>query len=185
MIALTPRGLAISAAIGLCIALTAGCASTAPKPKFSDGIVSAVQLSSPDTVQVNVDAPTSVEVLPEEQERLAHKIKSKIDSRKAANARAVAGVAYEVDLHLSRYERGNAFARAMLPGLGQIQIEGKIAVFQMPEHRPAGEFELKKTFAWGGAYGAGTSIEDIENTFADGVAAAVTGQQHEPPKRKS
>jgi hypothetical protein len=46
------------------------------------------------------------------------------------------------------------------------------------------EFELKKTFAWGGAYGAGTSIEDIENSFADGVAASVTGQQHEPPKQK-
>jgi hypothetical protein len=136
-------------------------------------------------VQVNVDAPTGVEILPQEQERLAHKIKSKIVSRKAANTRAVAGVTYEVDLHLSRYEKGNAFARAMLPGLGQIHIEGKIAIFRMPEHRPAGEFGLKKTFAWGGAYGAGTSIEDIENTFADGVAAAVTGQRHELPQQKS
>jgi hypothetical protein len=32
---------------------------------------------------------------------------------------------------------------------------------------------------------AATSIEDIEDTFADGVAAAVTGQKEAPPKRKS
>jgi hypothetical protein len=184
IITLTQRGLSLSAAIGLGIALLAGCASTAPKPKFSEEIARVVRLSSPDTVQVNVDAPTGVEILPEDLERLARKVKSKIDSRKVANASGIAGVAYEVDLHLSRYQKGNAFARAMLAGLGQIHVEGKIAVFHMPEHRPAGEFELKKTFAWGGAYGAGTSIEDIENTFADGVAAAVTGQQHEPPEQK-
>jgi hypothetical protein len=45
--------------------------------------------------------------------------------------------------------------------------------------------DLKKTFAWGGAYGAATSIEDIESTFADGVAAAVTGQKEDAKKQKT
>ena len=47
------------------------------------------------------------------------------------------------------------------------------------------EFALSKTFAWGGIYGASTTIETIEDTFADGVAATVTGQQQpEQPKQQ-
>jgi Domain of unknown function (DUF4410) len=92
---------------------------------------------------------------------------------------------YLVVLHLSQYDKGNAFARAMLAGLGQIHIEGKVEVFQMSEQTLVGEFRLSKTFAWGGIYGVSTSIEDIENTFADGVAAAVTGQTEKPAKQKT
>ena len=33
-----------------------------------------------------------------------------------------------------------------------------------------GEYEVKKTFAWGGIYGASTKIEDVEAGFAEGVA---------------
>ena len=46
----------------------------------------------------------------------------------------------------------------------------------MPEHALAGQFDLQKTFAWGGIYGASVSVETIEDTFADGVAETVTGQ---------
>jgi hypothetical protein len=184
MIAPTPRGLA-PAALALGIVLAAGCASLTPRPTFTGESVSVIRISSPDMVKVKVDAPDGVTMLPEEQDRLGRTIKSKIDARKAANAADVVGSTYEVDVRVSRYDKGSAFARAMLAGLGQMHIEGKVAVFRMPEHRPEGEFELKKTFAWGGAYGAGTSIEDIENSFADGVAAAVTGLQHEPPKQKT
>jgi hypothetical protein len=55
----------------------------------------------------------------------------------------------------------------------------------MPAHTLVEEFDMQKTFAWGGIYGASTSIEEIEDTFADGVAATVTGQVHAPPKAKS
>jgi hypothetical protein len=48
----------------------------------------------------------------------------------------------------------------------------------MPNHVLLEDFDLQKTFAWGGIYGASTSMEQIEDTFADGVAATVTGQQH-------
>jgi hypothetical protein len=73
----------------------------------------------------------------------------------------------------------------MLVGLGQIHIEGKVSLYQMPARTLVGEFDLKKTFAWGGIYGAATSMDDIENTFSDGVAAAVTGQNGEPSKQKT
>jgi len=162
-----------------------GCASTPPTADFSHAIVPAAKVTSPDTVTVTVDSADGLTILPVEKERIAEKVTMKINSRKVANASAGAARAYEVDLHLTRYDKGNAFARAMLAGLGQIHIEGVVSVFQMPGRTPVGEFTLKKTFAWGGIYGAATSIEDIEDTFADGVAAAVTGQKEAPPKQKS
>jgi len=171
--------------VALVIAITAGCASSMPKPEYSRPIVADAHISAPDLAQVTVNAADDVKILPMEEERLSQKIKAKIDARKSANVRTGQAITYEVELHLTRYEKGNAFARAMLVGLGQIHIEGKVSLFQMPAHTLVGEFDLKKTFAWGGIYGAATSMEDIENTFADGVAAAATGQKEEPPKQKT
>lgn len=80
-----------------------------------------------------------------------------------------------------RYARSHGPDRLRYHGT----LEGVVSVFEMLGHTAVGEFTLKKTFAWGGIYGAATSIEDIEDTFADGVAAAVTGQKEAPPKQKT
>jgi len=175
----------VAAAIVILIATTAGCATTVPKAKFSHEMTSAARVGVSDVAQVNVDAQDSVKIDSAEKSRLAAKLQKKIDARKLANAGNGPGRNYEVDLHLTKYEKGNKFARFMLAGLGQIHISGKVAVYQMPDHTLVGEFDLDKTFAWGGAYGAVTSIEDIEDTFADGVAATVTGQEQAPPKQKT
>lgn len=180
----TCRTAVLAAGVVAAMALT-GCASTLPTADFSHQIATGATVSAPDTVKVNVDAADNVQILPDVKERIAEKVAMKIDTRKAANAGAGAARVYEVNLRLTRYDKGNAFARAMLAGLGQIHIEGVVSVFQMPGHTAVGEFTLKKTFAWGGIYGAATSIEDIEDTFADGVAAAVTGQKEAPPKQKT
>jgi Domain of unknown function (DUF4410) len=172
------RGAAFAA--GLVAFGLAGCASTMPTPQYSRQIVAAARVAQPDHTQVAIDAPASVQILPDEERRLAGKIKVKIDARKVNNLRGGEARSYEIYLHVTRYDRGNAFARFMMAGLGQIHIEGKIDVYQLPARTLVGEFDLKKTFAWGAFYGAFTSMEDIENTFADGVAAAVTGQQAEP-----
>jgi hypothetical protein len=119
-----------------------------------------------------------------EKQRLADKIRMKIEDRKITNASNAAPRSYAVELHLTRYEKGNKVARFMLAGLGQIHIDGKVDLYQMPEHKLIGEFDLQKTFAWGGVYGASTSIEEIETTFADGVAAAVTGQSDDKAKQQ-
>jgi hypothetical protein len=172
--------------LALGTAALAGCASSVPKATFSHPIASNARVMSSDQTLVQVDAAADVKTLSSDTQRLAEKIKMKIDVRKATNT-ANAGEArnYEIDVHLTRYDKGNAFARAMLAGLGQIHIDGTVSVYRMPEHELVGEFVLAKTFAWGGIYGASTSMDDIENTFADGVAANVTGQQEEPKKTKS
>jgi len=164
----------------LALLLSAGCASTAPKAQFAHEIVAESRISSPDSVQVNVGAPEGVQILPWERDRLGQKIKGRIDAQKISHPRDGEGRAFEVDLQLSRYDKGNSFARAMLAGLGQMHIDGRVSVYQSPEHSLVGEFDLAKTFAWGGIYGASTSIEDIEVAFADGIADAVTGHSSTP-----
>jgi hypothetical protein len=64
----------------------------------------------------------------------------------------------------------------MLAGLGQIHIDATVKVYAKANDQKIADFVVAKTFAWGGIYGASTSMEDIERTFADGVAAALTGQ---------
>jgi hypothetical protein len=173
----------IAAVIGFLITL-AGCAASAPKPTYALQIAVDQRIAAPDQAAVKVEAAGGINILESEKARLAEKIGLKINDRKGLNKREADARNYSVELMLTRYEKGSAFARAMLAGLGQIHIDGDVMVYALPDHNKVGEFHLKKTFAWGGVYGGATSMEDIETTFADGVAAAVTGQQEAPAKKK-
>jgi len=166
-------------------ALLAGCAGTAPKPEFSQPIAAGQRIAAPDAADVLVDCPDTVAMLAAEKDRLAEKIGVKIKARKSGNSSANAARDYQVAVHITRYEKGSSFARFMLAGLGQIHIDGTVELFLMPEHTPVGKFDMHKTFAWGGIYGGSTGIEEIEDTYADGVAAAVTGQEEKPATTKN
>jgi Domain of unknown function (DUF4410) len=163
--------------LALSALLLAGCAGSPPEPKFTHVLVVDSSIGPADTAEVSITAPDSIKILPSEKERVAEKIKAKIDTRKAKNGQFRDPRTYQVVLDVTRYEKGNAFARAMLAGIGQIHLDGTISVFLMPDHTLVGEFAMQKTFAWGGIYGASTSMETIEDTFCDSVAATVTGQQ--------
>ena len=156
--------------------LLSGCATTLPMASFSREIVTESRIASKDEVKAKIGVGADVQIQASEKTRLAEKIEQKIASRKILNNRNGDMKTYEVELLLTRYDKGNAFARAMLAGLGQIHIDGEVKLIELPERKLVGEFSIKKTFAWGGAYGASTSIEDIELVFADGIASALTGQ---------
>jgi len=170
---------------GICAALLAGCAGTPPAPKFTHDMVSASRVTATDSAEVSIETAEHINVLPGDRDRVAQKIKARIDARKLTNTASGEPRSFQVVLRVTRYEKGNRFARAMLAGLGQIHLEGTISVYQMPARTLVEEFDMQKTFAWGGIYGASTSIEEIEDTFADGVAATVTEQVHTTPKAKS
>lgn len=163
-------------------ALTAGCAGTAPEAKFDKPMSADALIRAADTETVTVTATDTVAALPVERERVKEKIQARIDARKVTNPQEGAPRTFEVQLFVSRYEKGNAFARAMLPGIGQIHVDGTISVFQMPAHELLEKFDMQKTFAWGGIYGGVTNMETIEDTFADAVAATVTGQVQPKPE---
>ena len=71
----------------------------------------------------------------------------------------------------------------MLIGLGQIHVDATVRLLELPAKKKVGEFSINKTFAWGGLYGGMTNMEDVERGFADGVAAALTGQTEDAPKK--
>ena len=66
---------------------------------------------------------------------------------------------------------GNAFARFMLAGLGQIRIGADVLLIDPANGHAVGKFEVSKDFAFGGIYGAATRPEDVEDGFARSVAA--------------
>jgi hypothetical protein len=169
-------------AIWIAGTLLAGCAGTPPQAKFAHTMVADSRIAASDTVDVLIEPADKITVLPAERDLVAQKIKLKIDERKLKNPAAPTPRTMQVLLHITRYEKGSAFARAMLAGLGQIHLDGTIYVYQMPDRVLLEDFDLQKTFAWGGAYGASVSMEQIQDTFADGIAATVTGQADAPTK---
>jgi uncharacterized protein DUF4410 len=158
---------------GVAISMLVGCASTAPSARFKQPIPPESRVAASDKVSVKVDPKAGVSMLSSEKQRLTEQIQAKIRATARASARARAPRGYEVDVQLNQYEKGSAFARAMLAGLGQMHIDGDVLVYQLPNRAKIGEFHLNKTFAWGGMYGASMTIEALEESFAQGVANAV------------
>jgi len=158
-----------------------GCATSAPQAVFTQEIDSSSKVHANDQAKVKVDAALDVTLLNYEKERLVESIQSKLDSKKTWNAATGRGKQYEVLVTITRYEKGSPVARMVSAGLGQIHINGAVQIFALPLREKTGEFTLNKTFAWGGIYGASTTIEDAEQGFAEGVADALTGQSEAPP----
>ena len=119
-----------------------------------------------------------------EKQRLAGAVDQKLSAKKQLNTAGSEAVKYDVDLTVTKYEKGNAFARAMLAGLGQIHIDASVRLVKTESKEKVSEFLVSKTFAWGGLYGGMTRIEDVEPAFAEGIAAALTGQS-DNSQRKS
>jgi hypothetical protein len=164
------------------VLLVSACASTAPKADFSQDLASHYKIDADDHPEVQVDAAAGVEVLELDKQRISQVIASRLEQRRLQVVANNDPKECVVRVTLTRYQRGNAFARAMLAGLGQIHIDANVKVYAKANDQKIADFVVAKTFAWGGIYGASTSMEDIERTFADGVAAALTGQQETPKK---
>ena len=158
------------------ISLIAGCASTAPKAEYSKDLATQYRIDADDRPQVNVNAGAGVELTEAETHRITRLIADDLEVMRFHNAANNDPKDCMVDVTITRYQKGNAFARAMLAGLGQIHIDANVKIFGGANKEKLADFTLSKTFAWGGIYGAATSMEDIEKTFASGVAASLTGQ---------
>lgn len=157
--------------------LVAGCsASSTPKASFTTPIAKDSVVRADDDVAVAVTAASGVALDEAQRNRLRALIAQKIEQRKMENGNDGKPAEFEVAVLVTEYDEGSAVARAMLAGLGQIHVDATVQVLELPDRRLVGEFRVEKTFAWGGIYGASTSIEDVEIGFAEGVAAAVTGE---------
>ncbi len=170
------RSVSIWGAI-LCVAVLAGCAGTAPKPTYNKEMAVQYRIDTDDHAQVKVTSDAAAKMEDMDRTRLTQLINSRLEERRVKNTANNDAHEATVTVFITRYQRGSAFARAMLAGLGQIHIDATVTVTDASDGRRLAEFNIAKTFAWGGIYGGSTRMEDIEPVFADGVAAALTGQQ--------
>ena len=78
-------------------------------------------------------------------------------------------------VEVTNYDEGSAFLRFLLAGLGQIHIDGILTLQDRDRSEVLAKYEVNKTFAWGGLYGMGTHIEQVEEGFAAAVAEIILG----------
>jgi hypothetical protein len=168
---------AASVCVAVSLAFSSGCATTTPKAEYSKDLTTQYRIDADDHPQVNVTASAGVEITDLEKQRIAQLIGSDLEAQRLRNAANSDPEDCIVEVNITRYQKGNAFARAMLAGLGQIHVDANVKVLAGSSKQKLADFNLTKTFAWGGIYGAATSMEDIEKTFANGVAASLTGQE--------
>jgi hypothetical protein len=162
-----------------------GCADNVPKAEMSKDVVSAYKIDADDQPTVNVATSPGVVATEDEKEHFKKVLTDKLNERRARNAANGDAKKCDVNVTVTKFDKGSKFARAMLAGLGQIHLDADVVVLPAGGGDKLDAFSMSKTFAWGGIYGASESIEDIENPFADGIAAALTGQSPEPEKAKA
>jgi hypothetical protein len=77
----------------------------------------------------------------------------------------------KIDMTFTTFDPGNAFLRGMQAGLGQIHIAANVQLEDATSGKVTASYVVTKTFAWGGIYGATTTIQDVETGFAASVVA--------------
>lgn len=156
-----------------------GCAGTIPSADFKKPIPDNYRLCANDETNIKLMATDGVVLDDIDRQRLESRIRQTINTKKKnTQCNTSDKRSFILDSKITRYDKGNAFARAMLAGLGQIHIDGDFSLLLLsaPENTTVAEFTLQKTFAWGGIYGGMTRIEDIEETFAAAIAESIVGQ---------
>jgi|SRR5271169_562065 len=164
--------------IVISLAVISGCAGTVPTAEFKIPIDNMNRLCNIDEATVKLIVSDGVTMNDFSRQRLESVLLQKINEKKrSSQCNTTEKRSFVLHSKITRYEEGNAFARAMLAGLGQMHIDGDFVLYLMlEESRTLAEFSVKKTFAWGGIYGASTRIEDVEPAFAESVANAIVAQ---------
>jgi hypothetical protein len=157
----------------VCLAL-AGCAGTVNPPTLTTAPTTKFDPATVGIGRVSAQAAPGVAMTSEDLTRISGLVQAELASTYPDRVIAAGGArrpgAVNVKLLFTQYDAGNAVARLMLAGLGQIHIAAKVLLTDMTTGRTVATFEASKTFAWGGLYGGSTQIGDVEVGFARSVA---------------
>lgn len=167
---LKPEFPAIVVAVALSLG---GCAGSVSEPTAIQPL-SAESIASLHISDVTADAASGVDVGDADLGLICQKVKAYMQAESPNVMADPAGMppAYVMKIHFTRFDRGSAFARAMLIGLGQIQIEATVDLDDA-SGKSVAEYKVSKDFALGGIAGATTSVEDVEDGFAKSVVEIV------------
>jgi hypothetical protein len=160
----------LAAALTTAALALGGCAGSISEPTalqpLPAGAIGTLHLSD-----VTVDAASGVQIPDFALTMIDDKVKSYIRMQSPAVMASGPG-AYLMKIHITRFERGNPVARAMLIGLGQIHLEGTVELCDASGN-VAARYTVVKDFALGGIIGATTRVMDVEDGFAKSVAEIV------------
>ncbi len=165
----------------ICVAqVVSGCASSPGGINRVAPLKEGTNLTAFSNLSVEVQAGSGVTLSPTDKERISRlivdTIKKKEPNRFAdLNAPTDAPSTLRASVNVTRYDKGNSFARFMLAGLGQMHIDAQVVLQNQATQDTLGRYDVTKTFAWGGIYGAVTRIDDVEEGFANAVAALILG----------
>lgn len=155
--------------------LLAGCATSATAPDVVQPLAPE-RTASLHIVGVTAKAAQGVVMTSLDLERICDKVKAQMNAASpgimVSPSSPDAATAMTMNLDFTRYDSGNAFARAMMMGLGQIHIDADVTLVD-PLGKTDAEYKVSKQFAFGGIYGGVTRIEDVEDGFAKSVAEIV------------
>lgn len=151
----------------------AGCAGTAGSVTPVRVVASPAELARYRSVDVQVTRADGVEAGAGDTERIGRGIAAAVREKAPGRFPAREAPGIQATVHLTRYEKGSAFARFMLAGLGQMHIEGDVTLKDQESGALLAQYQVSKTFAWGGMYGGSTTIEDVEVGFAGAAAEAI------------
>jgi len=171
--AIVARGLRVSMLAVLVALLLSACAGSVTAP-------SVVQAMAPEKKSgarisdVTAEAAPGIAMTQYDFDRISAEVKAEIASAVPGALVATGTPAdrppMKIKLFFTQYDGGNAFARLMLAGLGQIRITGNVTFVDGATGEIVGKYEVSKIFSFGGIYGATTRIEDVEVGFAKSVA---------------
>lgn len=163
--------------------IVSGCAGSKGSVSAISAPTEAAKLANYSEVVIHVSMKEGATELPkligeEAAERIKHHIVAGVrreagDRFKEINPQTPGSGALAAGVVITNYDEGNAFARFMLAGLGQMHIDGEVTLSDNDSKSPLGKYEVTKTFAWGAFYGASKTITDIEQPFAEAVVDAI------------
>ena len=160
--------LAASALVGL----LAGCAGSVSRPTVLEPLPSQQQMAL-HVSGISADAANGIEMSDGDFGLICQKVRGYIEQQTpGVIVDPSTGQALQMKIHFTRFDRGNAFARAMLMGLGQIRIEATVSL-EDARGTSVAQYAVAKDFALGGVLGATTNVEDVEDGFAKSVAEVV------------
>jgi hypothetical protein len=160
-------------ALFVAVSLVSACAGSVSTPVAVQALPS--PLTAPPRVSdVSAEAQPGVTMASYDLERIVARVKGAL-ATEVPQSVTVAGPAegprtMKIKLVFTQYDKGNAFARFMLAGLGQIHVDADVIFVDGTSGEQIGKYQISKQFAFGGIYGGSTSIEDVEEGFAKSVA---------------
>lgn len=160
------------AAASAVVLTLAGCAGSVHKPVALTALP-ADQLATLHISQVVAEADPGVHATKYDLDPVCAKVRSYITADSpGVLVDSATGDALVLKMHFTRFDEGNALARFILIGLGQIHIDANVTL-EKPDGTVVAKYKVKKTFAWGGMVGGFTTMDDVEEGFAKSVAEVV------------